>query len=295
MKQNFIELYSRINEMEKLFTPTNCGSGVIICNEGATINSNSDFITWKEEIIFELETLKRNSYIENALKFLNGESFTGWHDKTDFKKLKGILETINKRIDEFYKGDESLKNMFEQFMNDIVDLQKEGKIVESNIKASVQKEKIFINRSDINIEEGDYLIRHLPNGAIEHYLVLDRGFYSGFNNIMPAHYQCKVKKENNIDAKTSNSSTINNYGKINMYSVDNSINTIDNNDSVLFENLLNEAKKINNNEIIKAIQEMEKSKNNSSFKEKYSSFMQLAANHMTLFAPFIPALTNFIK
>lgn len=80
-----------------------------------------------------------------------------------------------------------------------------------------------------------------------------------------------------------------------MYSVDNSINTIDNNDSVLFENLLNEAKKINNDEIIKAIQEMEKSKNNSSFKEKYSSFMQLAANHMTLFAPFIPALTNFIK
>ena len=128
-----------------------------------------------------------------------------------------------------------MRNMsrFNRLMNDIVDLEKNGKIFEKNIKAVVNavEGRITIFRDDINIEEGDYLIRHLPNGILEHYIVLDRGFSAGVKGMIPAHYQCKVKKNTNINTITNKNNaiennTIINYGKLNMNSVDTSINLL---------------------------------------------------------------------
>lgn len=87
----------------------------------------------------------------------------------------------------------------QQFANDIVDLQKNGMVVEKGIKANVQKDKITIYRSDVKIEEGDFLVRNLPNGLNEKYYVLDRGFSAGIKNIIPPCYQCLVKKEINFN------------------------------------------------------------------------------------------------
>ena len=92
-------------------------------------------------------------------------------------------------------------NFFEkQFANDIVDLQKNGVVVEKGFKANVQKEKITIYRCDIKVEEGDFIIRHLPNGLTEKYIVLDRGFNAGVKNVIPPYYQCSVKKEINLNS-----------------------------------------------------------------------------------------------
>lgn len=63
-----------------------------------------------------------------------------------------------------------------------------------NIKANVQKNKIFIKRSDILIEAGDKVIRSMSNGGQEQYLVVDPGFHEGLGNIK-AGYQMDVKKD----------------------------------------------------------------------------------------------------
>lgn len=116
---------------------------------------------------------------------------------------------------------------FDDLMTDIVSLLKHnGEIVEG-IKASVQKGKIFIQRSDILIEQDDLIQRTMSNGAQETYRVIDPGFHEKFHSV-PAGYQMAVHKLGLPEAKsavqniTYNISGTNN--RINQNSTDNSIN-----------------------------------------------------------------------
>lgn len=75
-----------------------------------------------------------------------------------------------------------------------------GGIVE-NINGSVQKNKIFIQRSDILIEAKDRIMRTMSNGGSEEYEVIDPGFHEGLGSIK-AGYQMEVKKiQNEIVSK----------------------------------------------------------------------------------------------
>ena len=108
-------------------------------------------------------------------------------------------------------------NMFNQFMTDKVTLVKNTGIRYENIRSNVQTKLIFIDDATIPIEEGDKLIRILPNTLEEVYVVIDRGFYSGMRGIK-AHYQVKVRKENISIDEYSNSrhTNVNNiYGNVN--------------------------------------------------------------------------------
>lgn len=116
---------------------------------------------------------------------------------------------------------------FDDLLTDTVSLLKQnGEIVEG-IKASVQKGKIFIQRSDILIEQDDLIQRTMSNGAEETYRVIDPGFHEKFHSI-PAGYQMDVHKLGLPEAKsavqniTYNISGTNN--RINQNSTDNSIN-----------------------------------------------------------------------
>lgn len=61
------------------------------------------------------------------------------------------------------------------------------------IEAVVDMEQFTIDDGTLLIEEGDIFERTLPNGGIEYYRVVDRGFYKGGFGI-PDHYQAKVMK-----------------------------------------------------------------------------------------------------
>ena len=79
-------------------------------------------------------------------------------------------------------------------------------------------------------------------------------------------------------------------------STDNSVTyNITENDIALMETLKTLAKELeNSNVIIDSIEEMKNNVGKKSFAEKYNSFIQSVANHMTIFAPFIPALTQLL-
>jgi len=107
--------------------------------------------------------------------------------------------------------------MFNQLMTDKVTLMKNNGNRYENIRSNVQTKLIFIDDATIPIEEGDKLIRILPNTLEEVYIVVDRGFFSGMRG-MKAHYQVKVRKENiNIDEySNSRHTSVNNiYGNVN--------------------------------------------------------------------------------
>lgn len=114
-------------------------------------------------------------------------------------------------------------------MNDKIDILKKDGTKISDLKASVQKNRIFMNADKILVESGDLIQRHMSNGAEETYRVIDPGFYEGLGGI-PANYQMEVTKLGIPEAKQAvQSITYNisgNNARVNQNSIDNSTNLV---------------------------------------------------------------------
>ena len=193
-----------------------------------------------------------------------------------------------------------MRSMLRNFPTEKITLiKKDGSIFE-NIEALVQTGKIFIEDTTVSIEEEDIIERTLPNETKERFVVLDRGFYKGMHGI-PDNYQIKVEKESKYNSKINSglgqTYNINNQsGKINIHSVDQSVNyTLTANDEQLFKTLKDLARSVDSDgQLEELVQELRDNVGNKTYAEKYNKFIQSAANHMTIFAPFIPMLSEFL-
>jgi len=90
------------------------------------------------------------------------------------------------------------------------------------------------------------------------------------------------------------------YGRVNVNSTDNSVNVITVSQDQIFEKLKHEiTAEIPPGEEQKKIMErlsaLEAAQNSSSFAERYAELISVAANHMVLLAPFLPALTEMMR
>lgn len=192
-----------------------------------------------------------------------------------------------------------MKSMLSAFPTENVRIIKKDLTVIEDVEALVDRNKIFIDDGSLNIEEGDIIERVLPSGAKEQYLVVDRGFYRGAHGI-PDHYQIKVEKQSGY-VKLSRGTVINEYhitnaDKVNIQSTDNSkAYQITANDFSTLDTLRSLAKGLDEEDkIVSAVDEMQASIGKKTFAEKYNAFIQSVANHMTIFAPFIPALSALL-
>ena len=192
-----------------------------------------------------------------------------------------------------------MKSMLSAFPTENVRIIKKDLTVIEDVEALVDRNKIFIDDGSLNIEEGDIIERVLPSGAKEQYLVIDRGFYRGAHGI-PDHYQIKVEKQSGY-VKLSRGTVINEYhitnaDKVNIQSTDNSTTyQITANDLSTLDTLRSLAKGLDEEDkIVSAVDEMQASIGKKTFAEKYNAFIQSVANHMTIFAPFIPALSALL-
>lgn len=188
--------------------------------------------------------------------------------------------------------------MFADMARDKVTLvKKDGTVVESGISANVSSRQVTIFRSDLPIEVGDHFLRQLPNGLVEDYIVIDPSFHQAFHGIM-AHFQTKVRRS---DAPTSSpQQIINNItganAKVYNQSVDNSTNITFHSEGDMFARLRatiqsDIAQDDERQRLFDLIERMERSQRTSSFKDDYVAFVNAAAAHMTIFAPFIAPLT----
>lgn len=179
-------------------------------------------------------------------------------------------------------------------------IKRDGKTVD-NINASVQPNRITTFNTQIAIEEGDTYERALPSGVIERYLILETGYHAGLGGI-PASYQSKVRKQTAIDPAPHSAPVYNLIGsnsRVNIHSSDHSVNIVDVESIELFQNLREVAESIDDSgmshTLCKKIEEMGAAQGKSEFLGKYQEFMALAANHMTVFAPFLPALAQMLR
>lgn len=192
--------------------------------------------------------------------------------------------------------------VFDTFMNDRVTLvKKDGRRFEDS-PSSVQPNLILTQDPKIPIEDGDQFERQLPSGIVESFLVLDAGFSQDFHGI-PAHYQSKVQKRTAIRPSTAGPQVVYNLigpnTRVNIQSSDSSTNVVNVETSTLFENLRSVIREsIEDAEvgerIVERVDAMQEAAGTRSFADRYKEFIGVAAAHMTLIAPFLPALTQLL-
>lgn len=192
---------------------------------------------------------------------------------------------------------------FNSLMRDTISIIKKNGQILNNIKASVQKNKIYINDGKLEIEENDIVIRILPSGIVEEYIILDIGFHKGFGSI-PDNYQMTVKKKNIMEIENNKNSfnfIADNGAQVYINSEDNSVNI--ELDNQLFSNLISELKSIDRDlisdelkaDLIKDVKELESIKNNKAkFGMKFTEFIGKTGSIIQIISPYIELLSKFI-
>lgn len=134
---------------------------------------------------------------------------------------------------------------FSQMTKDTLILIKTDGSRTEGIKGSVQKNKIFIFRSDIHIESGDELHRLMPGNKYEEYIVKEPNFYQGTHGI-PPNYQAEVvrklqqglnsgsvaRSEGDSPSTTTNYNFYGSHSRVNHHSIDNSYNNSASSDEI---------------------------------------------------------------
>jgi hypothetical protein len=87
--------------------------------------------------------------------------------------------------------------------------------------------------------------------------------------------------------------------RVNVNSSDQSVNIVNATSEQIFAELRAQLKEhvppVEQAEILSRLDELEKAQSSPSFGQKYADFIALAANHITVLAPFIPALTEMLR
>lgn len=190
-----------------------------------------------------------------------------------------------------------------KLMNDRVTLIKKNGDWFDNIPATVQSGMIVTTNPMIPIEDGDRFERRLPSGIVESFLIVDAGFHSKFHKI-PAHYQSKVHKETALISSGGGSAKVvyNLIGpntRVNIQSADSSTNVVNIESSTLFDEMKKAIvesiqDELTRSRLVERIDAMKSAAGTQSFISRYTEFIAIAADHMTLLAPFLPALSQLL-
>ena len=174
-----------------------------------------------------------------------------------------------------------------------------------NLKAQVQKDKVLLLlTSTLPISEGDELRRKLPNGITEEYDIEHVQFQAAALD-SPGMITVYVRKQGSeLRARARSVQNVYNLTgtnpRVNVNSVDSSVNVITVNSETLFSDLAKVIReKVEDTELRDQlgaiVQLMEQTRSTPEYTGSFQSFIALAATCMTIVLPFIPALTQLLK
>ena len=160
--------------------------------------------------------------------------------------------------------------------------------------------KIIVFDEKLLVFAGDEIRRALPNGSDEAFTVVDPKFFDKMMGGMPAHFQIDVRRKGAFPHHQGGHYNITVSGenaRVNIGSTDNSTNVVNN--SGVFADLIHAIEggltnKTQKAVLIEAVKEMEKTKGTGGFIAAYQKFMGLAADHLGVITPFLPALSGFL-
>lgn len=164
------------------------------------------------------------------------------------------------------------------------------------VRCAVSRTTITTQKADFPLEEGDTFERKLPTGVTEYFRVLNSGYQSAFGGI-PAHYQAKIEKTTTLPSVNATRSVYNISGpgaRVNIGSVDRSVNVVNVSTMELFARIREALADGAPAEVCARLDELEAARGTPDALSAYQRFISAAANHMTVLAPFLPALTQVL-
>jgi len=213
----------------------------------------------------------------------------------DFTEAESLLRDALEEIGPAVTGGHS---MFDALLKDQLTLTKPNGDRIEGIRASVQRNKIFIADKTLPVSEGDILERTLHNGQVERFEVLAANFYDDPSGHL-GHYELDVQKATARRPSSAPHSITNILhganARVNISSVDQSVNVAGD----LFADMgraIEQGMDANaeRQAILAKLSELEQAKGKPSFVQRYSEFMALAANHVTVLQPFLAALAQLL-
>ncbi len=185
-------------------------------------------------------------------------------------------------------------------MQDSISIKTKDGTIYDDVMASVQNNKIYTTRYDIPISPGDEITRQTSAGKDELFIVEDPGFRKGLGGI-PDNYQIRVRRADQEISRSGNVvyNVTGDNTRFNLNGVDSSINIINQNPSELFQVLRNEIEskvkdEADREKLLIYSQQLEQGIGKEGFAAKYAKFVEVAAKHMAILSPFMPALTQLL-
>lgn len=187
-------------------------------------------------------------------------------------------------------------------MESVILIKQDGRRFE--LQAMVQSELILTENVSIPIEDGDAYERKTPSGITEWFTVLDAAYQPRVGP-MPAHYQSKVRKNTALPRTPPTPNVVYNLiganSRVNNQSSDSSTNVVTVDSSQLFVNMRQAIQQGSLDadvaqRLIERVDALESATpRTKTFLDRYNELITAGANHMTVLAPFIPALTQLLS
>ena len=172
-----------------------------------------------------------------------------------------------------------------------------------NIRALVDKGRIFIGDATLPLTAGDRIQRKLPSGQIEVFRSTNVHLWKGSGNIQ-SYYEVDYEREDATEPQ-SRPSTVNvqisdsPQTHITLNSIDKSTSVIDSQSRDVFSEIrgIIEDSLADSDDLsllLEKVHDMERSRDTGDFKRAYKDFVAAVADHITLFTPVLPVLSAML-
>ena len=169
-----------------------------------------------------------------------------------------------------------------------------GGEIRSRVKGYYGGKHFFFDDMTIDVRPGDEIRRSLPNGNEEAFHVDDPKYYD--SDHFGKHYQVAISRPKIHSPGTGGNYTIHVSGenaRVNVHSTDNSMNTV--NHGSTFSEIREAIERgvadaIQKQALQKAVGALEKAPDKPSKLAAYQQLVSMAADHMTIIAPFLVPL-----
>ncbi len=183
---------------------------------------------------------------------------------------------------------------FELMISEPVTVRKPDGREFSKVDAGIHSKVMMFNVPQLPLEPGDTVIRTLPNGITEEYEITEPGFKHEFHGI-PAHFQARFRRKGAATGGSVINYTVQgNNARININSLDGSVNITATKDTVwkdletVIEGQI--AEQAEREKLLRLITAMKAAQGTDQFRDRYRDFVSAAADHMTILAPLVQAV-----
>ena len=186
---------------------------------------------------------------------------------------------------------------------DIITVIDQAGTTRGQTRAVVDKDRIITQDTSLLIEEGDTIERDLPHGRKEKLSAKHVQFYGAVGSGRE-FYEITIGKPDSFANRPSEPGvsvyvTDSPHSRVNLNSVDSSNNVVSIRANEVFQQTrhLLETGVADSEErtaLLQSVKEMEAAHGTQDFITKFKDFMGLAANHITVLTPVIPALTALL-